>query len=111
MPGVGARVLVMEPGERSFDRLVASVDLGLFVGSFAGLHSGVNPVSGDFSVGVDGVMIRGGSLAEPVREATIASTLQRLLLDVVEVGGDAEWLPSGDYLASVVIGDIALSGA
>ncbi|MCC6227267.1 MAG: TldD/PmbA family protein [Microthrixaceae bacterium] len=111
LPGVGARVLVMEPGERSFEQLVESVDLGLFVGSFAGLHSGVNPVSGDFSVGVDGVMIRGGSLAEAVREATIASTLQRLLLDVVEIGGDAEWLPSGDYLASMVVGDIALSGA
>jgi len=40
-------------------------------------------------------MIRGGSLAEPVREATIASTLQRLLLDIAEVGGDAAWLPVG----------------
>jgi len=111
LPGVGARVLVMQPGSRSFDELVASVDHGLFVGSFAGLHSGVNPVSGDFSVGADGLMIRNGALAEPVREVTIASTLQRLLLDIVEVGGDAEWLPSGDYLASLVIGDVAMSGA
>jgi PmbA protein len=110
-PGVGARVLVMEPGTRPFDELVSSIDLGLFVGSFAGLHSGVNPVSGDFSVGADGLMIRGGSFAEPVREVTIASTLQRLLLDVVEVGGDAEWLPGGDYLASLVIGDVSMSGA
>jgi PmbA protein len=110
-PGVGARVLVLTPGTRSFDELVASIDLGLFVGSFAGLHSGVNPVSGDFSVGADGLMIRGGALAEPVREVTIASTLQRLLLDVVEVGGDAEWLPGGDFLASLVIGDVAMSGA
>jgi PmbA protein len=110
-PGVGARVLVLEPGRRSFDELVASIELGLFVGSLAGLHSGVNPVSGDFSVGADGLMIRDGALAEPVREITIASTLQRLLLDVVEVGGDAEWLPSGDHLASLVIGDVAMSGA
>jgi PmbA protein len=110
-PGVGARVLVMEPGARSLDELVSSLDVGLFVGSLAGLHSGVNPVSGDFSVGADGVMIRGGALAEPVREVTIASTLQRLLLDVVEVGGDAEWLPGGDYLASLVIGDVSMSGA
>lgn len=111
LPGVGARVLVMEPGARSLEDVISSVDLGLFVGSFAGLHSGVNPISGDFSVGVDGLMIRSGSLAEPVREATIASTLQRLLADVVEVGGDAEWLPSGDYLASLVIGDVAMSGS
>jgi PmbA protein len=110
-PGVGARVLVLEPGDRSFEELVASIDLGLYVNSFAGLHSGVNPVSGDFSVGSDGVMIRNGSLAEPVREVTIASTLQRLLLDIAQVGGDAEWLPGGDYLASLVIDDVSMGGS
>jgi PmbA protein len=111
VPGVAARVLVLDPGTRSFDELVGSIDLGLYVNSFAGLHSGVNPVSGDFSVGADGLMIRGGSLAEPVREVTIASTLQRLLLDIAEVGGDAEWLPSGDYLASLVIDDVSMGGS
>ena len=40
-------------------------------------------------------MIRDGALAEPVREVTIASTLQRLLLDIDAVGGDLEWLPGG----------------
>jgi PmbA protein len=111
VPGVGARVLVVDPGTRSFEELIGSIDLGLYVNSFAGLHSGVNPVSGDFSVGADGVMIRGGSLAEPVWEVTIASTLQRLLLDIAEVGGDAEWLPSGDYLASLVIDDVSMGGS
>lgn len=111
LPGPGAQVLVMTPGTRSFDDLVASIELGLWVNSLTGLHSGVNPVSGDFSVGADGVMIRGGALAEPVRELTLASTLQRLLLDVSEVGGDGIWLPSGHYGASLVIDDVAVSGA
>lgn len=111
LPGVGAQVLVMDPGTRSFDELVGSIDHGLYVSGFSGLHSGVNPVSGDFSVGADGLMIRGGSLAEPVREMTLASTLQRLLLDIVEVGGDREWLSSGDAACSLVIGDVSMSGA
>ena len=59
----------------------------------SGLHSGTNIVSGDFSVGADGLMVRGGELAEPVREITIASTLQRMLLDIVHVGSDLRWLP------------------
>ena len=54
----------------------------LLVQDVAGLHSGVNPVSGDFSTGAEGLRIRGGELAEPVREFTIASTLQRMLKDV-----------------------------
>jgi len=111
LPGPGAQVLVMEPGERGLDELIGSTELGLFVNSFAGLHSGVNAVSGDFSVGADGLMIRGGALAEPVRELTLASTVQRLLLDISEVGGDLEWLTSGHGAASLVIPDVAVSGA
>ena len=84
---------------------------GLLVHELSGLHSGVNPVSGDFSVGADGLLIRGGELAEPVRELTVASTLQRLLRDVVEVGGDLEWLPSGHAGCSLVIADVSVSGA
>jgi len=111
LPGVGAQLLVMEPGTRSFDELIESIDLGLYVNGFSGMHSGVNPVSGDFSVGADGLMIRGGALAEPVRELTLASTMQRLLLDVAEVGGDFEWLKSGHGGASLVIPDVAVSGS
>lgn len=111
LPSVGAQLLVMTPGDRGADELLASIDHGLFVNSFAGLHSGVNPVSGDFSVGADGLLIRDGELAEPVRELTIASTLQRMLHDVVEVGGDFEWLGSGHGACSLVIGDVSVSGA
>jgi len=111
LPGVGAQLLVMTPGERSFEELVAGIDRGLYVTSFAGLHSGVNPVSGDFSVGADGLLIDGGQLGAPLREVTIASTLQRLLLDVAEVGGDFEWTPGGSGACSLVIDDVAVSGS
>ena len=65
---------------------MASVPEALYVQSVSGLHSGTNPISGDFSVGAEGLMVRDGAFAEPVREVTIASTLQRMLLDVAEVG-------------------------
>jgi PmbA protein len=110
-PGVGAQLLVMSPGTRSFEELASSIDRGLYVTSFAGLHSGVNPVSGDFSVGADGLLITDGQLGAPVREMTLASTLQRLLLDVSEVGGDFEWLPGGDGACSLVIDDVSMSGS
>ncbi|MEO7429015.1 MAG: TldD/PmbA family protein [Acidimicrobiales bacterium] len=109
-PGVGAGALAVAPGVGTHEEVLAGVDLGLFVTSMAGLHSGVNPVSGDFSVGVEGLMVRNGALAEPVREATIASTLQRLLLDISAVGADLEWLPDGTGGVTLVIPDVALSG-
>jgi PmbA protein len=110
-PGVGAAALAVAPGTGSHEEVLAAVGNGLFVTSMAGLHSGVNPVSGDFSVGVEGLMVRGGVLAEPVREATIASTVQRLLLDISAVGADLEWLPDGTGGVTLVIPDVALSGA
>ena len=76
-----------------------------------GLHSGVNPISGDFSTGAAGLLIKNGTIGAPVREFTIASTLQRMLLDIVEVGGDIEWLPMGAAGMSLVISDITMSGS
>jgi PmbA protein len=75
------------------------------------LHSGTNPVSGDFSVGVEGLMVRGGVFAEPVREVTIASTLQRILLDVAQVGADLTWLPGGAAGVTLLISEMTMSGA
>lgn len=110
-PAPGPHALTVAPGRGTFDELVAGVDHGLVVTSMSGLHSGVNPVSGDFSVGVEGLMVRDGAIAEPVREATVASTLQRLLLDISAVGADLEWLPGGTGGVTLVIGDATLSGS
>jgi len=76
-----------------------------------GLHSGVNSISGDFSTGASGLMIRSGATAEPVREFTIASTLQRMLQDIIAVGGDIDWLPMRASGVSLVIRDVTMSGA
>ncbi len=111
LPSPGLHALAVRPGAGTLDELIAGVDLGLLVFTLAGLHSGVNPVSGDFSVGVEGRMIRNGQLAEPVNECTIASTLQRLLLDITAIGGEVVHLPSGVSTPPVVIGGVALSGA
>lgn len=110
-PSVGAQALAVAPGSGSLDDLVAGVDHGVLVQSMSGLHSGVNPISGDFSVGVEGVMVRDGALAEPVREATVASTLQRILLDVSAVGGEREWTPGGTGATALVVPNVTLSGA
>ena len=99
------------PGDKTQEELLAEVGEGLLVRSAIGLHSGANPVSGDFSVGVEGLMVRDGVLAEPLREATIASTIQRMLLDVIAIGSDLEWLPGGAAGVTVVIGDVSMSGS
>ncbi len=109
-PGVGALSLVPGEGTGSLDDIVAAVGDGLLVQSVSGLHSGVNPVSGDLSVGVQGLLISGGALGRPVREVTIATSLQRLLVDLVAVGADLEWLPGGDACVTMAVRDVMVSG-
>jgi PmbA protein len=83
---------------------------GLLVQSVSGLHSGVNPVSGDFSVGAEGLLVHDGALASPVRELTIASSIQRMLLGVIAIGNDLEWLPSSAAGLTMAISEMSMSG-
>lgn len=72
-PGVGATNVHLEAGALSPEALMADVKLGLYVTEMIG--SGVNPVTGDYSRGASGFVIRDGVRAEPVDEITIAGNL------------------------------------
>ncbi|MGA1077212.1 MAG: metallopeptidase TldD-related protein, partial [Ilumatobacteraceae bacterium] len=109
-PGAGCLALRLLPGARSQADLIAGIDHGVLVLSVSGLHSGVNTISGDVSVGASGIVIRDGALAEPIREFTLATTVQRLLSEVVEVGADEEWLPMRATGVSVLVDGVTISG-
>jgi PmbA protein len=110
-PGVGCLALQLLPGGRDQSALIADVADGVLIQSVSGLHSGVNAISGDFSAGASGLSISNGQLGGPIREFTIASTLQRMLLDVVEIGNDIDWLPMRAAGVSLVIRDVTMSGS
>jgi PmbA protein len=61
LPGVDATNLVLRPGKGGLDDLLSRVGEGLYVASVAGLHSGVNAISGEVSLGVNGRLIKDGS--------------------------------------------------
>jgi PmbA protein len=110
---VGTTNLVIEPGAEDLAGLVAQAGEGLYVTDVAGLHSGVNPVSGTFSVGATGRLIEGGELGTPVRELTIASDLVSMLKAVRSVGSDVRWVPFGGSVRapSILVNEMAVSGS
>ncbi len=109
-PSAGCRALVLSPGTKRQEEILSAVGDGFYVQSVTGVHSGVNPVSGDFSVGAEGLLLSGGVLGQPVREVTVASTLQRMLQSVVEIGADLRWLPGVAAGQTLAMADMALSG-
>ncbi len=68
--------LYLSPGRISPTELMADIKLGLYVTELIGM--GVNGVTGDYSRGAAGFMIRDGAIAEPVAEITIAGTLPEM---------------------------------
>jgi PmbA protein len=112
-PSVAASNLVVAPGSSSFAALLGEAGEGVFVTDVAGLHSGVNPVTGVFSVGASGHAISAGELAEPVREFTIASDLVAMLRAVRAAGAEPRWVPFGGSVSTppLLIGEMAISGA
>ncbi len=112
LPGVGATNLILAGGTGSLADLLSRVGEGLYVNSVAGLHSGVNPISGEISVGATGLMIEGGGLGTPVREVTIATDFAHLLGSVSDVGGDDRWIPLHGSVRtpSVAVEGVAVSG-
>jgi PmbA protein len=112
-PSVSASNLIVSPGELGFDGLLEEAGDGVFVSDVAGLHAGVNPVSGVFSVGASGRAIRDGALAEPLREFTIASDLISMLRAIRAVGASPRWVPFGGSVSvpPLLIGEMAIGGS
>jgi PmbA protein len=111
-PHVGATNLRLAGGKASLDQIIAGVETGFYVMEVSGIHSGTNPVSGDFSVGASGRLIRGGQLSEPVREVTIAGNLMAILKNITIIGNDNRWVPFGGsiHAPSLLIGEMTVSG-
>lgn len=79
-PSPASSNLYMEPGALSAVELMADIKLGLYVIELIGM--GVNGITGDYSRGAAGFMIRDGAIAEPVAELTIAGNLREMFMNL-----------------------------
>jgi PmbA protein len=108
-PGVGTSNFYLDAGELSFEELLAKAEGGVLIQDVSGVHSGANPISGEFSVGATGLRIAGGALGEPLREMTVASTLPDMLAGITGVGSDLRFFSSVGT-PSILIGEMTLAG-
>ncbi len=95
------------------EEILRQAGRALLVQDFHGVHSGANPISGDFSVGATGRLIEDGELIQPVREVTIAAPMLDILSRIVAVGTDQRWLPFGGSYggATTLVSEMTVAGA
>lgn len=94
------------------DEVLRKAGRALLVQDFHGVHSGANPVSGDFSVGATGRLLVDGELGAPVKEVTIAAPMLDILRGIVAVGDDRRWLPFGGSYggATTLVAEMTVGG-
>ena len=110
VPGVSPSNLFVVPGPGAPEDVLTRAGRAVYVQDLTGLHSGANPVSGEFSVGATGLRLDGGALGEPLREMTIASTLLDVLKQVIAVGSDLRFYAGSIGSPTLLIGEMTVAG-
>lgn len=87
MPSSGVRHLCMEPGTEEMTRNLKEFKRVLKVTDIMGMHT-ANPITGEFSVGVSGMLMEEGEPVYPVREAAVSGNIYELFTRVIAVGTD-----------------------
>ena len=85
VPVPGPTNLFVLPGSSAVDELVDSVGKGIYIQDVMGMHT-ADPISGDFSVGINGYEISGGKRGRAVCEMTISGNILSLLDGITAAG-------------------------
>jgi PmbA protein len=106
-PSPSATNLYMAPGTLTPEELMSDIAEGLYVTEMMG--GGVNGITGDYSRGAAGFMIRNGKLAEPVAEFTIAGHAQAMFANLTPAN-DLEF-KRGTDAPTIRVEGLTLAGA
>ncbi len=97
LPGLGPSNFYMQPGHLSREEIIAGVDKGLYVISVM-QTGGIDPITGDCSMGANGLWIENGKIVGAVGGVTIATTLDGFMSNVTAVGNDLRMMPVGGVI-------------
>lgn len=104
----GVRNLLFEPGGESCSGLARLMGDGFYVTEVMG--QGVSMVTGDYSRGASGFMVKNGEIAYPVEEVTIAGNLRDIFMNVVAAGDDID-TRGNIQTGSVLVRTMMVAGA
>ena len=107
--GVDVVNLYLKPGKLSKEDLFKKIKKGVYITSITGLHAGLNPQSGDFSLQAEGYIVEDGKVISPLSLITVGGNLVSVLKDVIAVGNDPELQLIGTTAPSIAIKNLKVS--
>ncbi len=99
--------LSLSPGENSLEELLREMGEGIFIQGFNGGNH--NPITGDFSYGVEGFLIEGGERRSPISEMNLTGNLIDLWSRLLLVGNDG-MMNTARRFPSLLFDSLSFSG-
>ena len=92
------------------DEIIKETEEGLLITDLAGLHAGLNPVSGDFSAQASGYYIKDGEIVKPVTLIVVSGNFLKMMNEIEEIGSDLYMGHSGIGAPSIKFKSLPISG-
>ena len=108
--GVSPVFIYMKPGKKSLEELFVEVNNGVYITDMQGLHAGLDPQTGNFSLQSTGFLIKGGKKDRPLDIITVSGNLMKLFKDIKTLGGDSKTFISAVSCPSVIVKKLAIGG-
>jgi len=106
---IGPSNFFIQAGREDAGALVRDLDRALRITSLLNLHT-IDPISGEFSLGVAGDYLERGERQYPVQGITIAGNLLGLLASISGVGSDLTFGGAGAGSPTLVISELSVGG-
>ena len=81
-------IFYIQAGEGTKEDLMQKAGKAIYITAMKGMHAGVSPVTGDFSVESKGYLVENGDVVRPAEQFTVAGNFFRMMKDITALGGD-----------------------
>ena len=108
--GTGFDNVFVKPGKQTFDEMIADIKDGVYITDVAGLGTGMNSVSGDFSCQAEGFHIIDGKVAEPLTLITLSGNLLKMFKDLKAFSKEAKMTLGSIHVAPAYIKSMNIGG-
>ena len=103
--------VIVKGGKKSEEEMLSTIKEGVYITELSGLHSGMNPHSGNFSLQCAGFMIRDGKKAEPLSLITVADNLVNVFKNIKCIANNNKLVLSNQMSCpSIFVGKLPISG-
>lgn len=103
----GIHRLIMQPGQKGLQQMISEADRTILVTDFNG--GNCDPSTGNFSYGIEGFLIEGGVITQPVSGMNITGNMLDVWKQVLALANDADpW--ETELIPSILFGDVSFGG-